>query len=155
MIKKPVFLLLGILMLASCDNSSNVLDGDNNTVLLGSDLDENGIRDDVETYITTLPITDTQKQAARFEAKALQQSLMVDTQKPAALQESSNLMVAAVNCINSRFDNYEDADAIGVSLEDKTFNTSERAAVYEKYNQAQVDADISIEIPTGDTCQSV
>lgn len=155
MIKKPVFLLLGILMLASCDNSSNVLDGDNNAVLLGSDLDENGIRDDVEIYIKNLSITDEQKQAARFEAKALQQTLGVDTNKTDDLQRGNEVMVAAISCINSRFENYEEADAVGVSLEGRTFNTSQRADAYEKYNQAQIDASLPIDIPIGDTCQNV
>lgn len=164
MTKKPFILLICALMLASCDNNPKIkpLEGeakavkaDKSDMLLGYDLDKDGIREDIEEYIRTLSITDEQKAASRFEAKVLQSVLVVDTEDPDALKKSNKSMMAAINCMNSRFDDYEDADAIGVSLEDRTFNTSTRAAAYKKYNKAQEAAELVIEIPTGDSCETV
>lgn len=161
MIKKPLILLLCTLMLAACDNKPAPKDieepvkADTSEMLLGYDLDKDGIREDVEEYIKSLSITDVQKAATRFEAKVLQDTLSVDIKNADALQANNKNMMDAIVCMNAQFENYEDADAIGISLEERTFNTSKRAAAYEAYNKALADLNLVIEIPTGNTCQSV
>lgn len=150
------------LMLTACDNNPKIKDlegqartvkSDKSEMLLGFDLDKDGIREDVEEYIKQLSITEVQKSAARFEAKVLQDTLMVDVEDSEALKRSNQNMMAAINCMNSQFEDYEEADAVGVALEDKTFNTSKRASAYKKYNSALAESELVIEIPTGDSCQ--
>lgn len=149
------------LTLAACDNnpksedSADQVNTVNSETLLGSDLDKNGIRDDVEDHIKQLSITEVQKSATRFEAKVLQDTLTVDVENPNAMKGSNQNMIAAINCMNSQFENYEEADAIGVTLEDMTFNTDQRASTYERYNSVLADSELAIEIPTGDSCQAV
>lgn len=149
-------------MLVACGNNPNSksledevkpVKADTSDMLLGYDLDEDGIREDIEEYIKNLNITDTQKAATRFEAKILQDTLTVDTKDLASLKKSNQNMLAAINCMNSQFENYEDADAIGVSLEEKTFNTTLRLNTYKQYNAALAESELAIELPSGDSCQ--
>lgn len=155
MSKKIILGLLFALSLSACTDGLSTADETNSKSLLGVDADKNGIRDDVEVYINDRIISDTQKQAALFEAKVLQNILLADITNETALSDSNADMMAAIICMNSQFDDYEDAEALGVLLEEQTFNTEERAKAYDDYNKAQEEAGLIINIPSGDTCQTV
>lgn len=156
MSKKIILGLLCALTLSACGSGQDTTDKSTaDNALLGIDANANGVRDDVEAYIEERSISDPQKQAALFEAKALQAIFSVDTTSEDALAASTSDMMAAIVCMNQQFDNPDDAEALGVLLEEQTFNTPDRNSVYDKYNQAQEKAGLIINIPSGDTCQTI
>ena len=125
---------------------------DRTDTLLGKDLNNNGIRDDIEKYIESRPITFMQKEASMFNAKLFQGILLTDTNDDKALRKNSQDMAASINCLVTRFDNIDDAISIVSSLESKTYNTKVRTMQYIRYNEAQSGS--VTELPSGDTCES-
>lgn len=166
MIKKPLALLLCTLLLTACDNTQTSQVDESAATVESSktsntspspspELTKEGIRRDIKEYIESLPLSEEQRAAAKFEAKVLQDVLAVDINDEQAIQTSNNNMVDAVSCMNSQFENYEEADNIGISLENQTFDTPERSQIYQNYNEALAELDLVIELPSGNTCKTV
>lgn len=167
-----MILILSALMIASCTNNipkntsdtaskteevntqpaSSVVDNDT-AVLIGDDVNGNGIRDYIETAIDTLEINDNQKDAVKFSAKALQKTILIDVGDDAALKASSEQLMASIGCMSLRFADYEDNESLFFSLEDETFDTEARKAAYSRYNIAQSGATVTL--PTGNPCDGV
>lgn len=164
-------MILSALMIASCTNNtqennpdlaskieavdtkpaSSVVD--NTAVLIGDDFNGNGIRDYIETAIDALAITDNQKDAVKFSAKALQNTILIDISDDAALKASSEQLMASIGCMSLRFADYEDNESLFFSLEDETFDTEARKEAYNRYNIAQSGATATL--PTGNPCDGV
>jgi hypothetical protein len=124
---------------------------DRSSSIAGPDANSNGVRDDIEAYVASLPITPVQKSAAIQHAKVFQQKITVDLNDPAALNRVSNLGSRATNCIGDVFmPAYQDGYELGSKLEAMTANTKERAKQYLAYNRAR-SGSVSSE-PTGNTC---
>lgn len=123
--------------------------------IAGPDTDGNGIRDDIDAYIATLPYTEVQKKAVQQDARAIAATLTVDTNDSTTLNIVGEKMMRAVNCIVDTLDtsnNLQPADQISSSLEKMTINTKIRFKQYEKYNSARSGS--VTDLPDGDTCDN-
>jgi len=115
----------------------------------GPDKDGNGVRDDIDAYIDSLPDTSAQKAALRQKAVALAKALTVDNSNLAAALAVAQEMAASTVCTHSR---YDDTTAYNkaMELEKFTVNTRKRFDAYQKFNQALSGSTWSL--PNGDTC---
>lgn len=106
---------------------------DRTTSLLGTDADGNGVRDDIDAYINSLPDTALQKKALKQVATSLTETLTVDTLNPTAVSTAVTNSMNSIRCISAQYgDNgYKSAKTI----EKYTINTKERFVVYMKFNQ--------------------
>lgn len=118
--------------------------------LLGPDTDGNGIRDDIDAYIATLPYTEIQKKAVQQDAQALTATLIIDTNDSVALKTVGEKIIRAVNCVFDKFD-LQIADQVTNDMEKMTINTKNRFMQYEKYNSARSGS--VTQLPDGDTCE--
>ncbi|MDP3465785.1 MAG: hypothetical protein Q8R86_08460 [Sulfuricurvum sp.] len=118
--------------------------------IVGPDTDNNGIRDDIDAYIATLPYTEVQKKAVQQDARALTATLIIDTNDSVALKTAGEKIMRAVNCIFDKFD-LQIADQVTNDMEKMTINTKNRFMQYEKYNSARSGSVTSL--PSGDTCE--
>lgn len=107
---------------------------DRTTSLLGTDIDGNGVRDDLDAYINSLPDTPVQKKALRQHAAALNAALAVDLTNQAAVDAVSVSTSNAASCNELVY-----GDAAWKHSKDifkYIINTKERFVAYMKYNQA-------------------
>jgi hypothetical protein len=120
---------------------------DQGTSIAGSDADGNGVRDDIDAWISSLPDTATEKAALTRDAKTIQQALVVDTTQRAAVVSVANAMARATGCEFYQYGAYYEAGSSAPQnmqlitnriklLEEYTVNTPTRAAAYEKFNAA-------------------
>lgn len=125
---------------------------DRSTDLAGPDRDGNGVRDDIDTYISKLKVTKAQKKAFTQNAKSIQATILVDLNDDAAVRKVSRDMGDALNCTVLRFreDTTDKRYNINRSIERLTINTKERAVQYDKYNSARSGS--VMRLATGDTC---
>ena len=105
-----------------------------NTVL-GSDVNGNGIRDDIDLYIAAQPDNPAQKAALSQMAVALQASMAVDTTNRNALLAVSTKIGKGITCLFSVYDDLKGGDKSD-DIEKITVNTMTRLHAYEKYNTA-------------------
>jgi len=119
--------------------------------IAGPDTDGNGIRDDIDTYIATLPYTEVQKKALQQNARALSSSLTVDTADKVALQKVANDMSNASWCIYTKLTDGTAGKTAG-ELEKMIVNTKNRFLQYEKFNSA-LSGSVSTS-PVGDGCDN-
>ncbi len=125
---------------------------DRSADLKGPDANNNGVRDDIEAWIASLPITETQKKAAMQSARALQNTLVVDLADNAALQRAGDQLAAAAVCRSDSFSqNFEDGSSLRSKVEAFTANTRERARRYLDYNKARSGSVTTL--PSGNTCE--
>jgi translation initiation factor IF-1 len=104
----------------------------------GPDANNNGVRDDIEVWIASLSITETQKKAAMQSIRALQRTLVVDSTDRLALQSSSDQLAASAVCRGDVFaPNFHDGSSLKSKIEAITANTHERARRYVDYNKAR------------------
>jgi hypothetical protein len=125
---------------------------DRSASILGPDANSNGIRDDVDNYIASLPITAEQKRAVEQLARALQATLLVDTADSNALRQASSAISRAVQCTTFKFPDINQDRSIYTRIEGITFNTKERSAIYIQYNEA-LSGSVFKDL-TGDTCDN-
>ncbi len=132
------------------ENEGKIPKIDKTDTLLGQDLNNNNVRDDIEKYIESLPINSIQKDALISNAKLFQNILSIEISDERALGKISQDMADSLNCIITRFDKFDGVYSIVTSLEKKTFNTEERSKKYVLYNKAQSGS--VTQLPSGDTC---
>ena len=110
---------------------------DRSTSIKGPDQDLNGVRDDIDTWIAALPISESQKKAAIQKAIGLQNTLLLDIKDKVAMDASGDELSTGVQCLGNVFmPNYQEGHTLGAKLEALTANTRERAHQYIKYNRA-------------------
>ena len=164
MIKKILFAsLLGIL--AGCDGDSSGIVTDTaktsnaipnlerGNTLVGTDINANGVRDDVEAILTSNYTSSIQLAAAIQTAKAMQNALTVDATDIAAVKVVDRDISRGINCIYSKFDganNSKQPAKVVQELEAITTNTKQRLLAYLKFNKA-LDGTSSA-LPKEDTC---
>jgi len=122
---------------------------DRSSSIAGPDVNNNGVRDDIEAYITHLPLTPAQQRAALQDAKATQMTLTVDLTDKVALQKVGDALMASTKCLGKNLD--ENSSEMSSRIESMTANTSERAKRYLEYNAARSGSSTSW--PNGDTCE--
>lgn len=128
---------------------------DRSTSIKGSDQNLNGVRDDIDAWISALPITDIQKKAATQDAKSTQNALLVDTKDMAAMDAAGDESMAGIVCLKDTFEpNYQEGSKLSAKLEAMTVNTKERTIQYIKYNRAASGSVTSLPIGArGHTCK--
>lgn len=137
------------IMAAESNGSIPKFNHDN--TITGPDKDNNGIRDDIDAYIATLPYTEVQKKAVKQHAKALSTSLTVDTTDKTALLKVADDMSRASECVYTKL-----ADNIPSKIksdnEKMIVNTKNRFLQYEKFNSALSGGVFAS--PVGDGCDN-
>ena len=117
--------------------------------LTGTDSDNNGVRDDLDTYIGGRTDTAIQKKALTQLAAAIQTTLTVDTTSASALAAVSLALNRADTCIWQQYKgNHPTLQAN--TMEELSINTQTRLIAYEKYNAARNGA--AIVSISGTTC---
>lgn len=111
---------------------------DRSTNIAGPDINNNGIRDDIDAWIAALPITDSQKKAAEQAAISLQATLLVDLNNKSELNRVGELTNRSVTCLTQVFmPDYQRGFDLGSQIEAITANTKERTKQYIAYNRAR------------------
>jgi len=140
--------------LQSLEDSGEIPKLDRSASLPGTDTDTNGIRDDIDEYIS-LQFSDTEQVAAANQAaKANQSVLSTDLTNPTAVRQTNQLISRATACIYEVFgDANSGAEPAVVSrnLEAVTFNTEERLKQYKEFNKALDGSSWSL--PEGNSCE--
>jgi predicted small lipoprotein YifL len=137
--------------IAKLEQSGQIVPLDRSNSLLGPDVNNNGVRDDIEAYIGSLNLTPSQIKAALQKAKALQMTLAVDVTDTAAVQKVGEMQMAGAMCFARSFiGNPLDAQ-ISHAIESKTANTKIRVTRYLAYNVARSGSVTTV--PSGDTCE--
>jgi hypothetical protein len=106
---------------------------DRSTSIAGPDVNNDGVRDDIEAYIAALQLTEVQKKAAMQKAKSLQMTLTVDLTDKVAVQKVGDALAASTNCLGASI---ADFSSMSEKIEGMTANTKERAKQYIKFNAA-------------------
>ena len=124
---------------------------DQSADLKGPDQNLNGVRDDIEAWIETQPMTDVQKRAATQDAAVLQKTLLVDLNDKAALKALSEEGMLSLSCLHDAYlPNFEAGTKMSRKIEAMIANTRERSLRYMQYNSAMSGS--STRAPTNYTC---
>lgn len=133
----------------AAEANGTILKLNHDDTIEGPDTDGNGIRDDIDAYIATLPYTEVQKKAVKQHAKALSASLTVDMTDKTALLKVADDMSRASWCTFTKLG--EDiAPNIKADNEKMIVNTKNRFLQYEKFNSALSGGVFAS--PVGDGC---
>ncbi|MCG3760638.1 hypothetical protein [Vibrio cincinnatiensis] len=127
---------------------------DRGNTIVGTDDNANGVRDDIESIITSEYTSSTQRAAAMQTAKAMQNALTVDKADIPAVKVVDREISKGINCIYSKFDGAGGAKQpaqVMQELEAITTNTKQRLLAYLQFNKA-LDGTSSA-LPEGDTCE--
>lgn len=127
---------------------------DRSSDVQGPDVNANGIRDDVETYIATNYTSTPQRAAAEQFARVIQSAMLVDNTDAAAAKAIALRGSRAVNCIYSHFDGNAGSKqpaAVVEELKSVSTNTKARLLAYLAYSKA-LDGTTGA-LPEGDTCE--
>lgn len=117
--------------------------------IAGPDSDNNGVRDDIDTYINALPDSSAQKSALRQTSKAIRNAISIDTTNQNALTDATKKIANAAACVHTQ---YESATASNKNseMEKLTVNTKIRFQAYEKFSAAI--SGTSFVLPQGGGC---
>jgi hypothetical protein len=127
---------------------------DRGNAIVGAEANANGVRDDVEAFITRNYTSSIQRTAAMQTARALQHALTVDTTDKSAVKVVDREISRGVNCIYSKFggaNSSKQPAQVVQELESITANTKQRLVAYRRFNKA-LDGTSSA-LPDGDTCE--
>ena len=139
---------------SSVDPSPAVLPDplDRSRSLGGADRDNNGVRDDVDAWITAQGLTAPQKMAVVRMAQTMQQTMTLDTHDKDAARALANQDFAAIDCVRSTFEpGSPKPNQLVAQVEALAANTRERAQQYIKYNGAL--NGMAFEMPATPTCK--
>ena len=121
----------------------------NDEDIAGPDLDGNGVRDDLDTYVNSLPDTESQKNALRQGFRTLREAILIDTADKNAVLDVMKKSAASVWCIYSQYDS--DAGKKSNYVEKYSINTKARLKAYAAFNAAA--SGHSAVMPRGDGCE--
>ncbi|MDZ4283966.1 MAG: hypothetical protein U1C04_24795 [Hydrogenophaga sp.] len=122
--------------------------------IAGIDANANGVRDDIEQYIEKKYSVPAERAAAMQTARALQQTILLDTNDAVKLEEVSKAGMRAAKCRGLVFpgmERFSEAYAMSRDIEAMTTNTKDRLLIYIAYNKA-VSGTVS-QLPEGDSCE--
>lgn len=126
---------------------------DRSIQLAGSDMNGNGVRDDIDDYINQQPISERQKRAMTQYAQAIQAMLLVDLADDSAVRVVGHDRLDGMRCLTSRFtkNGKNSADRISKDIEELTVNTKTRAEQQQIFIKARLGS--IIRAPKSDTCR--
>ncbi|EAZ97688.1 hypothetical protein [Marinobacter sp. ELB17] len=126
--------------------------GSDSADLAGTDANQNGIRDEVDSYIRIAYAVGPQRDAAEQYGRGLQKVVMMSTP-----DEAKNLIIEvsrSMSCLYSVFGGGNGANhpaAVSQSLEDETFDTDARKKANDQFSEALDGRTWGL--PQGDTCE--
>ncbi len=126
---------------------------DRSTTLSGADLNANGVRDDIDNYITSMYTSHAQNKAATQIAKVIQSAILVDKADSNSVRAIAISTGRAVNCVFTQFTatTGEMGPAVVLSkLQSLTTNTKARLVAYLEFSNA-LSGTVGT-LPEGDTC---
>ena len=135
-------------MIEALEKSGTAPPLDRSSDIKGPDVNNNGVRDDIEAYINLLPLTPKQIKALMQDARINQLTLTTDVSDKAALQRVGEASMAAGKCLADSLSGYY---PLSRKIEAMTANTRERVKQYMAYNSARSGS--STTMPSGDTCE--
>lgn len=140
-------------ILIALENSGDIPKLDRDQNMSGIDVDNDGVRDDIEQYIIETFPSEPERNAARQSAKALQKALLVDKSNIELVLEANKEIARADHCIYLTFDGNLTKHPARVSeeMESITTNTKERLLAYLEFSKA-LDGS-AWTLPEGDTCE--
>lgn len=123
---------------------------DYSTNLLGEDKDRNGIRDDIDAYVSSMNLSQTDKMLIFAEARALNAVISINLSDGAQISSAANEIVRTTGCA---LKSSASGSLITISklLESYTFNTPERYAIYDRFNEAV--GGRAYDLPEPSTCK--
>ena len=127
---------------------------DRSDTLLGTDADSNGVRDDIDAYLSATYTSSGQLSAATQMAKAMRNTLKVDPTDRLAVKLVDRQNSRAIHCLYSKFEGgtvSKEPSRVVSEIESMTSNTKKRLLAYLKYNRA-LDG-TSSSLPDEDTCE--
>lgn len=128
--------LITVLLISGCFEPLLPQLNHDNTIA-GPDTDNNGIRDDIDAYIATLPYTEVQKKAIQQDARATIGALTVDKADKAAVIATNTLISRSIACLHYQFSpETNEASKMSADNEKMIVNTKIRFIEYEKFNAA-------------------
>jgi hypothetical protein len=137
--------------LASLEDNDTIPKLDRSADIKGPDANNNGVRDDIDAWIATLPITEIQKKAAIQKAIGLQKTLLVDLNDKVAQQAIGDELALTTLCLSDAYmPEYKESFKLRAKIEAMTANTKERANRYILYNNARSGS--STKFPNSYTC---
>ena len=122
--------------------------------LVGDDVNNNGIRDDVDAYIAQHYPEPAQRKAAEQFARAMQLAITKGTISRDAARLVRRKSSEAISCLYDRFDGTNGSKypaAVGKELTRITTNTKPRLKAYLAYNKTL--SGTSWATPEGDNCE--
>lgn len=110
---------------------------DRSSDIFGPDADADGVRDDINAWINTQAFTEQQQKAVMEKARALQQTLLLNSSDKNAARVLAERNFAATDCITAAYESKsKQPRQLTSQLEAMTANTRERARQYIQYNAA-------------------
>lgn len=155
--KQKLAAMLAFGLLISCaqpDKNNLPAELDRSATLGGVDHDENGVRDDIDAYITGNYRREEQRRAALQSARAFSGALMVEPGDVIQAKVVNVEIARATHCLYSAFPSPSSevsAARVGRELESLTTNTRQRLQAYLDFAKA-LDG-TSWTTPKGDTCK--
>lgn len=152
----PVLLaLLSSWLLIGCLDVERAADPGRASVgLAGTDVDQDGVRDDIAAHINSSFRIEAQRRAALQAARAMQEVFTVDLEMPLAVREVNSKLARADHCLYLTFEEGNDtrpAAEVSSELESMATDTSERLQRYMAFNRA-LDGAVW-PLPRGNTCE--
>jgi len=115
----------------------------------GPDMNANGVRDDIDTYIASLADTPPQKAALRQISSAIGNAMTINISDQSALLAASKRIADASACTHTRYDSAT-SSMKNTEMEKLTVNTKIRFKAYEKFSAAI--SGTTFVLPEGDGC---
>ena len=109
---------------------------DRTDTIAGIDANQNGVRDDIEAFINSLPDTPVQKKRLYNLQRALNNSMLVDLNDKYRLREAANDVSRSVTCVSISYRDPATRPRRSLQIEKMTANTRQRYRAYMKYNSA-------------------
>ncbi len=123
-------------LVADAEADGRITVFDRSDDIAGGDVDDNGIRDDIESYIDSFSLPADRAAAARQVARSLQSALLTDIADADGLRSASLAMRRAVSCLAQRSSEALEVNELVRALEAATANTRQRTDRYVAYNEA-------------------
>ncbi|WP_166256189.1 hypothetical protein [Marinobacter salicampi] len=126
---------------------------DRSDSLVGIDADDDGIRDDIETFIEQKSVPEPQKEGLRTFARGMQDIQAADQITPEIAGSITDTYSAEYFCLTAFSDNMDEMLRIFSEVEAFTANTPKRAERYLEYTEAMDGRNMSL--PSSSRCSEV
>lgn len=142
-------LFFTICFVSACNASNNQANE-----IKGIDSNNNGIRDDVDTYIAKQPYSTKQLDALRQYARSEQSIVVFTSNNREDARVANKIVMNAMNCIYNNFPSstgQDSAAVISTQISELTFNNEARKKA--EHNHAVLISGMTFSLPEGNTCE--